>query len=162
MADWDINRPIGKCSGSGKDIEPGEEYFASLVYTDEGLERRDYCSEYWNEHSPDVYCFWKSKFPHPEQKKKMFVDDDMLMAFFERLEEESDQQKINFRFVLAMILMRKKKLKYESSKKDGDTEIWKLRVTGSKEYTEIVNCRLNDKQIEELTCELGSVLHTEL
>jgi len=160
MEEWNINKPLGKCYGSGKDIQPGEEYFASLVYTENGLERRDYSAEYWNEHNPEVY--WKTRLPHPEQKKRMFVDDDMLMAFFERLEKETEQQKINFRFVLAMVLMRKKKLKYKSSKTEDGTEIWKLRIAGTKDYTEVVNPELDDEQIEELTSQLGSILQTEL
>jgi hypothetical protein len=162
MAEWNINKPLGKCCGTGKEFEPGEEYFASLVQTENGLERKDFSAEYWNEHKPDVYCFWKTRLPYPEEKKKLFVDDDMLMAFFERLEEETEQEKINFRFVLSLILMRKKKLKYESSRVENGTETWKLKVTGRKEYTEVVNPELDEEQIEQLTSQLGSILQAEL
>lgn len=162
MAEWNINKPVGKCCGTGKEFEPGEEYFASLVYSDNGLERRDFSIEYWKEHKPEVYCFWKTRLPHPEEKKKLFVDDDMLMAFFERLEEETEQEKINFRFVLALVLMRKKKLKYESSRIEDGTEIWTLKITGKKEYTEVVNPELDEEQIEQLTSQLGSILQAEL
>ena len=107
MVEWEINKPLGQCWGSGTKIEYGQEYFGALVETEEGLQRRDYCAEYWQNEKPDVFCFWKTKLPNPDQKKQIFVDDDMLMAFFERLEKETEPEKINFRFVLALILRRK-------------------------------------------------------
>ncbi len=105
MGKWEIDKPLGRCYGTGKKIEYGEEYFAALVETDQGLARRDFCADYWQAEKPDVFCYWRTKLPEPGQKKKVFIDDEMLMAFFERLAEETEQEKINFRFVLAFVLM---------------------------------------------------------
>ena len=99
---------------------------------------------------------------HPDQKRRLFVDDEMLMAFFERLANETEQEKINFRFVLALILMRKRRLKYDSEKTEGDSEIWRLRITGEKEFVEVVNPHIDEEQIEQLSSQLGQVLHAEL
>ncbi len=126
MDEWEIDKPLGQCSGSGKKIEYGEEYFATLVETDQGLTRRDFCADYWLAEKPDVFCHWKTKLPRPDQKKHIFVDDEMLMALFERLEHEREQEKINFRFVLALILMRKRRLKYDSSEMQDNKEICDL------------------------------------
>ena len=84
MSEWEVSKPLGQCCGSSKPIEFGQEYFAALVETDEGLQRQDFCADYWAEHKPKVYCYWKSRLPAPDQKKQIFVDDDMLMVFFER------------------------------------------------------------------------------
>jgi hypothetical protein len=67
--------------------------FSALVQAETGLERRDYSVEYWQQSKPEVYCFWKSKMGNPELKKKLFVDDDMLMAFFERLASETEPER---------------------------------------------------------------------
>ena len=170
MAEWEIKKTVGKCVATDHEFEVGEEYFASLVSTEEGLVRQDFCVDYWNEHHPEVYCFWKSKMPHPEQKKKkLFVDDAMLMAFFDRLEEETEKQKIDFRFVLMLILMRKRKLKYESSRlekgqteDDHSTEIWTLKVTGQDRTVDVVNPHLDEDQIEELSGQMGQILNSDL
>jgi len=162
MAEWDINRPLGQCAGTGKIIEPGEEYFAALVETAEGLERKDFCADFWQQNPPGVYCFWKSKMPLPNQKKKMFIDDDMLMAFFERLGTETDPDKINFRFVLTLVLMRKRKLKYDNSRNEDGKEIWQLKVTGQQETVEVVNPHLTEEKIEELSSQVGQILQVEL
>jgi hypothetical protein len=162
MDEWEIDKPLGQCSGSGKKIEYGEEYFAALVETDQGLARWDFCADYWQEQKPDVFCYWKTKLPRPDQKKHIFVDDEMLMAFFERLEQEREQEKINFRFVLALILMRKRRLKYDSSETQDNKEIWRLRVVGGKETAEVINPHLDEEQIKQLSSQLSEILQVDL
>ena len=162
MDEWEIDKPLGQCCGTGKKIEYGEEYFAALVETEEGLARRDFCADYWRQQKPDVFCYWKTRLPRPDEKKHIFVDDEMLMAFFERLGKETEQEKINFRFVLSLILMRKRRLKYDSSKIEGDKEIWRLRIAGGKEFVEVTNPNLDDEQIKQLTSQIGEILQTDL
>jgi hypothetical protein len=162
MDDWEINKPLGRCWGSGAKIEYGEEYFGALVETEEGLQRRDFCSDYWESQKPDAFCYWKTKLPDPGQKKQLFIDDQMLMAFFERLEKETEQEKINFRFVLALILMRKRILKYDETKIEENNEIWRLRVVGDKQTAEVINPHLDEEQIEQLSSQIGEILQTDL
>jgi len=162
MDEWEIDKPLGQCCGTGKKIEYGEEYFAALVETEEGLARRDFCADYWRQQKPDVFCYWKTRLPRPDEKKHIFVDNEMLMAFFERLGKETEQEKINFRFVLSLILMRKRRLKYDSSKIEGDKEIWRLRIAGGKEFVEVTNPNLDDEQIKQLTSQIGEILQTDL
>jgi len=163
MDEWEIDKPVGECSGSGKKIGYGEEYYGALVECEEGLKRQDFCADYWNEQKPEVFCYWKSRLPHPDEKKKLFVDDEMLMAFFERLAGEREQEKINFRFVLTLVLMRKRRLKYDSSRTEDGKEIWRLRITGSdKEFVEVINPHLDEEQIEQLSSQVGQILHVDL
>jgi len=162
MDEWEIEKPLGQCSGTGRKIEAGEEYFAALVETEEGLQRRDFCADYWQKKKPDVFCYWKTKLPQPDQKKQIFVDDEMLMAFFERLEREREQEKINFRFVLTLVLMRKRRLKYDSSKIEDGKEIWCLRVVADKQTVEVINPHLDEEQIEQLSSQIGEILQVDL
>ncbi len=162
MDEWEIDKPLGHCYGTGRKIEYGEEYLGALVETEQGLTRRDFCADYWQSQKPDVFCYWKTKLPQPGQKKTRFVDDDMLMAFFYRLAEETEQEKINFRFVLTLVLMRKRRLKYDSSIIDGDIEVWRLRVTGEKQTVDVINPHLDEAQIEQLSSQIGQILQTDL
>jgi len=162
MGEWEINKPLGQCHGTERKIEYGEEYFAALIETEEGLQRRDFCADYWESQKPEVFCYWKTRLPEPGQKKQLFVDDQMLMAFFERLGKETDQEKINFRFVLALILMRKRILKYNETKNVNGQELWCLRIVGEKHIAEVVNPHLDEEQIEQLSSQIGEILHTDL
>jgi hypothetical protein len=162
MEEWTIDKSLGKCFGTGKDIEAGQEYFSALVQTSEGLQRRDFSVEYWQEHKPEVFCFWKTRQSRPDEKKRVFIDDEMLMAFFERLANETDVEKVNFRFVLALVLMRKRKLKYDSSKNQDGKDSWRLRIVGTDTFVEVIDPHLDEQQIEQLTSQLGQILQADL
>ena len=165
MSEWEVDKPLGQCYGTGRKIEPGEEYFGALLEIEEGLQRRDYCADYWESERPDVFCFWKSRLPRPDEKKQIFVDDNMLMAFFERLENETEQEKINFRFVLALILMRKRLLKYDATRDEDGKEIWRLRIVGDKSTDnriEVINPHLDEEQVGQLSSQIGQILHTDV
>jgi hypothetical protein len=162
MDEWMIDKPLGKCAATGKEIMPGEDYYAALVQNEQGFARRDFCADYWNQNKPVVFCYWKTKLPTTEQKKQLFIDDDMLLAFFDRLKLETEQEKINFRFVLALVLMRRRRLKYDSSRTEEGKEIWRLKITGSQDFAEVVNPNLGEQQVSQLTSQIGEVMQVEL
>jgi hypothetical protein len=163
MSDWEISRSAGECFGTGEQIEHGQEYFAALVEGEDGLVRRDFSFDYWEREKPEVFCHWKTKLPEPGKKKELFVDEEMLVSFFERLAQETEPEKVNFRFVLALILMRKRRLKYDSTKIEGGNELWRLRVVGGdKDFVEVLNPQLDEEQISELSSQVGQILQVEL
>ncbi|MHC4534415.1 MAG: hypothetical protein ACYS6K_10720 [Planctomycetota bacterium] len=165
MSEWEVDKPLGQCYGTSRKIEPGEEYFGALIEIEEGLQRRDFCADYWESEKPKVFCYWKSRLPRPDEKKQIFVDDNMLMAFFERLENETEQDKVNFRFVLALILMRKRLLKYDATRDEDDKEIWRLRIVGDKSTNnrvEVINPHLDEEQVSQLSSQIGQILHTDV
>ncbi|MDH7599900.1 MAG: hypothetical protein QHH07_09755 [Sedimentisphaerales bacterium] len=162
MDQWDINRPSGVCHGTGRRIEPGEEYFAALIETEDGLRRRDYSLQYWQQARPQVYCFWKTKMVQPAEKRSAFIDNQMLEAFFERLAVETDPERVAFRFVLALILIRRRRLRYEGSVAIDGRQAWRLRWVGRKETVDVIDPQLDQQQIEQITSQLGQVLNAQL
>lgn len=162
MEQWDIQRTAGVCAGTGRKLEPSEEYVAALIDGQDHFERRDFSLAYWEEQKPEVYSYWKTHIPEPNQKKSLFVDDEVLVNFFERLADETEPIKIHFRFVLALILMRKKRLKYEDSRREEGKEIWRMRFVKETDTHNVVNPHLTDEQITEVSQELSSILQSEL
>lgn len=162
MVEWEIKKTLGQCTGTGEEFSVGQEYFAALVAIDEGFVRQDFSVVYWSENKPEVYCFWKTKMIDPELKKKLFIDDEMLMSFFERLGEETDKEKVNFRFVLTLVLMRKRKLKYLSDAIRDGREIWHMRVAGEGRDVTVVNPHLTEDQIEELSEQMGQIMQVDV
>src|SRR4029079_16041088 len=103
-----------------------------LRETPTGFERLDVCLNCWaNFERGDLVGFWRNTMPLAEQKKKLFVDDEVLCQLFERLCDTTEPAKLNFRFVLGLILMRKRLIVYDNSHND-DTgrEIWQVRFKG--------------------------------
>ena len=90
------------------------------------------------------------------------MDDAVLVNLFERLAEAAEERKVQFRFVLALILMRKRMLKYEEGRRDGEKEVWRMRFTRGTEIHEVINPQLNEEQIGQVAEELRAILQGEL
>lgn len=160
---YEVGRPQGKCSLCGRGIEIDERYFAALRETLTGLERLDIGKECWEGFDrKDVLGFWQTTMPRAEQKKKLFVDDEVLANLFERLADATEPGKINFRFVLGLILIRKRMLVYEQSRKEGEKEIWVVRFRGKEERLDLLDPKLNEQQVLEVSQQLGEILNEEL
>lgn len=165
MADWEVQRTTGRCAVSGRELAEGEEFYAVLIDRNGVLERVDCSIEAWKGPPEDAFCFWRSHVPVKEKKKAVWVDDEVLVNLFARLANEKDDLKIRFRFVLALLLMRKRLLKYEQTARDGDREYWQMRFVresapGGVHMVE--NPQLSDAQIEAVSAQLRAILQGEV
>lgn len=136
---------------------------AALRETPAMLERLDICEACWgNFDRTGLLGFWQTIMRPATAKKQVFVDDDVLCDLFGRLADVQEPAKVNFRFVLGLILMRKKRIVYESTRRDGEAEIWKVRFKGSEEMMDLVNPRLDEQQVGEVSAQLGEILNGDL
>ena len=161
---YEVARPLGKCHVTGEAIAPGDKFMAALRETPTGFERVDACMNAWPQFDrAEVVAFWQATMPHQEQKKKLFVDDEVLCDLFERLKDTTEPPKLNFRFVLGLILMRKKLLVYDTSRTEDDgRDIWVLHFRGREEKLDLLNPRLDEAQVAEVSQQLGQILNEEL
>ena len=108
--EYDIDKTVGQCVVCDRRIEPGQELVATVTEADEELCRADYCIECWqsqpNDGSPELLAVWRTRMPQAKARRKLFVDDELLVNFFQRLEGVDSPARINFRYVLALILMQ--------------------------------------------------------
>lgn len=191
---YDIARPTGECAFTGRKLTPGEHYMAALVEIDPatldaeptgakptattaaaaalGFKRVDVSLDAWNGgHRPDkMFSFWRSTVPQPNEKKRIFVSDEVLLNLFRRLTADDQPERQAFRFVLGLILMRKRLLRYEGSERVGGesandpaaVEFWLVLPKGETEPIRLLNPHLDDAKIQQVTEQLGEVLDAEL
>ena len=167
-AEYRVARPTGVCAGSGETLEPGTVCVATLceIAGEEGFERRDYSVAAWEAGRPDgVLGFWKTTVPDPRARRRILVDDAVLLDLFESLDGDTRRRRAAYRFILCLILMRKKLLKYVGRAGKDDNERWLMLPKGStadQKPIEVVNPRLTDEDVRELTDQLSEVLQGEL
>ena len=160
---YEVARPRGQCIVCQKQIDAQESLMAALKETAIGFERLDVCMDCWEAFDKtDLVGFWKTHMPKTEQKRKLFVDDEVLCQLFERLSDASEPAKLNFRFVLGLILMRKRLIVYETSRMEETREIWQVRFKGKEEQMDLLNPRLDETQVQEVSHQLGEILSEEL
>jgi hypothetical protein len=160
---YEIGRPAGKCAVSGADIAPGEKFMAALRETPQGFERIDVAHSAWQQFDKnDLVAFWQAVMPESNKAKKLLVDDTVLCELFERLADVQEPAKVSFRFVLGLILMRKRLLNYETSRHEKDRDVWTVKLKGRDSTCEMVDPRLTEDQLGEVTQQIGQILNSEL
>ena len=164
---YEVSRPQGVCAVTGHPIGADEKFMAALRETPAGFERVDVSMPAWPDFDrKDVVAFWQTTMPKHEAKKKLFVDDEVLCQLFERLSDVQEPAKLNFRFVLGLILMRKRMLIYETTRHEGgegsDRELWTVRFKGREDRLDLLNPRLTEEQVGEVSQQLGEILNQEL
>lgn len=173
--DYQIARPTGLCAATGRPLEPETVCIATLCEReeDEGFDRLDFSEQAWEsgERPPRLFSYWKTVVPHPEEKKNPLVDDEVLLDLFTRLGADDRPQRQAFRFVLGLILMRKRLLKFEgrvtepAGEDAADQEFWLVRAKGDDPESEpmrVLNPHLTDDDVRELTEQLSEILQGEL
>ena len=160
---YQVAKPQGICSITQQPIAPGEKFMAALRETPAGFERLDISLGAWPQFDrKDVIGFWQTVMPKHEQKKKVFVDDQVLCDLFERLSDITEPAKINFRFVLGLILMRKRMVIYETSRSEGERELWTVRMKGRDDKLDLVNPKLGEQEVLDVSQQLSEILNEEL
>jgi len=163
--DYEVGKSACVCAHCNKQLQEEEEHFSSLCDAKTEYVRRDYCLQCWPEaQSSDDQrvSFWRTRVPKAEEEKKQFVDDDVIFNFFMRLENETEPSKRNFRYVLGLLLMRKKTLKFDDIRRDdgGEALVLTDRKTGE-EYV-VYDPHLTEKQIDGVTEQLSQILNMTL
>ncbi|NLX05144.1 MAG: hypothetical protein GXY33_08375 [Phycisphaerae bacterium] len=149
----------GICSACHRELVERESYYATLHEKQEGFERRDFCEGCWSDSYRDAaFSFWKAKIPVKEQKRKLFVNNEVLLQIFKRLAGSEDATKQAFTFVLALIVMRKRLLRYISTETTDGKEVWVVKLTGEDAELRIVNPHLTEEQLEQIREQLAEVL----
>ena len=163
--EYSVGRPHGLCHVTGRAIEPGEAYVAALRETPEGFERLEFVPEAWadwpaQEKAP-LLAFWRTHMATREaEKRRLLVDDEILGELFRRLADVTEPEKLAFRFMLGLILMRKKKLVYEGNQATADgRDVWRMRFRKEEEILEVVDPKLDESQLEEVGRQVGQILH---
>ncbi len=158
MLDYQIQPSTRRCSATGRDLKPGERYFSVLLDEDGRFVRRDYSAEAWQGPPPGAFSFWVGKIPVGEAKKRPPIDDELLLDCFTRLDGEMESGRVSFRFVLALLLMRRKRLRLEGSVTEDGQELLLMRCTRSGARHRVVNPQLTDEQIADVQEEVFQTL----
>lgn len=134
---------------------------------EDGLKRLDFSMEAWEDGSrPEgLFSFWRTTVPEEGVRKKQLIDDSVLLSIFEQLAEDEQERRIALRFVLALILMRKRLLRFMRRREDDDAVTWLLRPRGStpeSPLVEVIDPGLGDDDVLALSEQLAEVLESDL
>jgi hypothetical protein len=161
MTDYQIETNTRRCAASGRDLQAGERVFSVLL--DEGgkFVRKDFGQEAWQGPPPQAFSFWAGRVPAAQEARRRRIDDDLLLECFRRLEGQAAPDRVSFRYVLALLLLRRKRLKFEEVRTDGDGEVLCLRCAASHALHEVRNPLLAHEEMESVQAEVFKLLGWE-
>ncbi|HJT75908.1 MAG TPA: hypothetical protein VJ739_01795, partial [Gemmataceae bacterium] len=150
-----------RCAATGKELPPGVRFYSVLLDQGGRFVRQDYSSEAWQGPPPGAFSFWAGRVPAPDQARRPPINDELLLECFGRLQNETEPGRVNFRYVVALLLMRRKRLKFDRVETDGGREILHLRCTRTGTAHEVVNPRLSEEEMAAVQDEVFKVLGWE-
>ena len=164
---WDIGRSSGQCAATGAPLVAGQACIVALVEREDDdaapLARLDFSEDGWNspQRPKGVIAFWRAVVAAPNEKRRGFVDDQTLIDLFERLGAYERPHRVRFRFVLMLLLVRKRLLRVTGTESDKGVEVWHVLPKGAAEGEQpmpVVNPKLDEAAMKEVTEQLGEVL----
>lgn len=161
---WQISRRAGECAATGRAFADGERHVSFLRVREGALERVDLCLAAWRaereriaaENDDEPLLYWTTRH-QIEPKKTVQLDLDSLAHLFVRLEGHASQEVREFRYVLCLLLMRKRRVKVEKVERKGGVESFVVkRPRDDTRYTVFV-FDFEPERLEALRAQLQAV-----
>lgn len=127
IQDWRIKTRSHQCQKSGRPFDDGEIIFTALFESpdDDGrFDRRDFCADAWDDarrESPP-FSFWRSTYEPPaaDPPRPEVVAREGAESLLRRLIDEDQTTTENARYILAVMLERKKLLRETDARETAD------------------------------------------
>jgi hypothetical protein len=158
MTEYQIQPHTRRCVATGRELQAGERYYTALLEEGDQFVRQDYSKEAWQGPPPGAFSFWMGNVPPPDQPLKPRFDDDLLEECFQRLEGQLEPSRVNFRYVVALLLIRRKRLRFEQTVEENGVEKLEVSNIRTGDRVLVVNPQLTDEQIADVQNEVFRVL----
>jgi hypothetical protein len=157
QADWEIKSRAHVCAKTGREFQPGEPFFTLLIREGEGFRREDLSEEAWEGRNENIqpFSFWRSKYEPPAPPPREPLPKDDAEGLLRRLVAENEPAYANVRYILALMLERKRLLRPVESQ-DDDMLVYEHVATG--ETIVLANPHLGFDQIPAVQKEVSALL----
>jgi hypothetical protein len=160
QSEWSIQGRGEKCSVTGREFQEGEYFYTLLFHGKEGFQRQDLSEEAWKERNDNIqpFSFWRSKFEPPPPPDAGPLAKETAEDLLRRYMQEENQLHANARYILGVMLERKRILKQiEAKEADGmKTLVYQHTKTG--EVFVIPDPQLRLDQLAEVQAEVAGLL----
>jgi hypothetical protein len=163
QTDFQIQASSRRCCVTGRELQTGEKFYSVLIEQAGKLVRQDYSLEAWKGPPEGTFSFWMARVNPPESKRRPPIDDEMLLDCFVRLEGQTDPGKVRFRYIVALLLLRRKRLDDRPGKRpaSGEPEILVLRCVRTGEEYQVFDPCLTEQEMATVQDEVFQVLGWE-
>jgi len=143
--EWNIQSRALQCAVSGRPFEKGERIFSALYWREGQYQRVDLCADAWKARNENIepLSAWQTEFVPPPPPAPEALKKDDAESLLRRLVAENAPATRNARYILALMLERKKVLRQiERQRQEGISilvyehlpsgEVWLIEDPGLK------------------------------
>lgn len=154
-------KPMSKtCAVTGEELEPGSICHSVLIDEHGDQVRVDYSEAGWPGEPPEGFiAYWKSVVPESESADQpQPLEPEELFQFFEQIVEDMNPAQEKMKYVIALLLMQKKRLKMDGTRRDGDVDFLQLSGSQGEGPYEIRDQQLSPEEIAGLQQEMNAAI----
>jgi len=154
---WSFRKRDAVCSDCSRTFQEGEEVYSLLRMAEEDLQRVDACRSCFDQRDPtqDV-VYWRTS--HREKGGAMKMDFDLLLAAMEGMATDEREERRDLCYLLALLLVRHRKLRLERVEMRGKKEFLILRKVRSQNRFPVESRELEPERRQKLTGILAQLM----
>ena len=114
--DYDVGRTSRHCTLTGREIQPGETFYSTLVVEGAHVLRNDYSSDAWLGPPDGVLGWWQSVMPPRDGRRTQWAPNDIMLDLL--VELEAQPERLDMRYVLSLLLLRRRVVRLEDTEHD--------------------------------------------
>lgn len=159
--EWSIQSRGDRCSATGEPFLDGQSFYTLLYREDAGFRREDLSESAYGARdasSPKPFSLWRSKFEKPAEKPPEAIERASAEEMLRWYMEQDGQGFANVRYILAVMLERKRQLKEVETRRteSGLVRVYTHGKTG--EIFVIPDPELRLEQLAEVQMEVMDLL----
>lgn len=156
-SEFEVARASRVCAATGRELRDGESFFSVLASRGAELERRDYSIEAWTGPPEDALAWWRATMPSRAARRAKLAPNDVLLELFEEL--AGRPQSLDQRYVLALLLVRRRVFRLEENATAGGQEVCRLYCPRNEQTYEVVVAVPEAERAQEIQDELARLLY---
>ena len=155
MSIWKLGRRQPACVDCEQEFADGDVLFSTLAFEEGRIDRHDRCPACWKarEEQPADGRWWRSR-RQITKKAGLSVDLDGLEQIFHALAERTEERLLELRYLISLLLMRKRKLILGRAFVRSGSELLALRRPRRKEEILVQVFEFSPERMEELRADL--------
>jgi hypothetical protein len=162
--DWKIEKRRVECRQCERAFEEGERHVSPLAIGEAGLSRADRCLDCWRardeepaESSEEQRLFWWFTRHQADRKKSVQLDLETLERLFLELEGHEERAVRELRYLLCLLLMRKRRLKVERVDRDREGDAFVVKRPRREERYRVFVFDFAPERLDELRTQLQAI-----
>jgi hypothetical protein len=156
LLEFEIGHCTRRCSATGRALAAGETYFSTLHIEGGAAVRRDFAAEAWAGAPEKIIGWWQSRLSDGDGARSKLAPHDVLLNLFAALAEEPAEAE--FRYVLGLLLLRRRLLKLEEMRSDPAGDVMVLDCPRREERLELLVAAPDGDGARQIEQRLGELL----